>query len=95
MAEYIERGTEYVELTAAISAAVRYFQSKPNRLLDMYELMNSINDVPAADVVEVVRCKDCKHAYMPPPKRKNAEWCSWHETEVGNDDFCSYGEKRK
>ena len=46
------------------------------------------------DVVEVVHCKDCMYAYMPPPKRKDAGWCSWHETEVGNDDFCSFGARR-
>lgn len=54
--------------------------------------------MPAADVVKVVRCKDCKHFK---PQNISAHW---HSTErycmrkvaikVNEDDFCSYGEKK-
>ena len=51
---------------------------------------------PAADVVEVVRCKDCKHRYVP------ARCALWYATmndkeyfvERGEDFYCSYGERR-
>ena len=52
---------------------------------------------PAADVVEVVRCKDCKH-------RRDDEdfvrghYCVKRPSNGGyfceDDDFCSYGERR-
>ena len=45
-----------------------------------------IDNQPAADVAEIVRCKDCKH---------------WHGGDcfrielTGPNDFCSFGEKIK
>ena len=61
--------------------------------------VNAINEIPKADAVEVVRCKDCKHY-------DNSEgicWChlnskfypggaDWHS--FPEDGFCSYGERR-
>lgn len=38
---------------------------------------------PAADVVEVVRCKDCKHRF-------NYGICAYR----GDNWFCGYGERR-
>lgn len=65
-------------------------------------VVNMILDrVPAADVVEVVRCKDCKHWY-----HETAGMIEHYECSVfcdcygrgyltGADDFCSYGERKK
>lgn len=52
-----------------------------------------IDSIPTANVVEVVRCKDCKYY------SKNffgtesvcQHWKTWYQTN-GND-FCSYGKK--
>lgn len=57
----------------------------------------AIKEAPTADVVEVVRCKDCKH-YCLSDFRKPEEhrWC---EQICNGDyypeptDFCSYGER--
>lgn len=53
-------------------------------------------EAPAADVVEVVRCKDCMY-YHSISKQK---YCTkhidcWGEGEIytDEDDFCSYGER--
>ena len=52
-------------------------------------------DMPAADVVEVVRCKDCVNRYTPDCamwyrcQNCDGQW-SW-ETD---NDFCSYGERK-
>ena len=46
------------------------------------------------DVVEVVRCKDCKHSYF-------VKSCSKYECRKGcgilkfSNDFCSYGERKE
>ena len=47
---------------------------------------------PKADVVEVVRCKDCKYwAYEYCTRPTNARTT---REEKKPDDFCSYGEKK-
>lgn len=49
--------------------------------------------IPAADVVEVVRCKDCEHA----KEYKNNFFCCYYPVtpkSVSSDDFCSYGERK-
>lgn len=54
--------------------------------------IQTIKDTPTADVVEVVRCKDCRH-YV-------AEYCTRDIKSRTNmfymraDDFCSYGERK-
>lgn len=49
--------------------------------------------VPAADVVEVVRCRDCEHHKG--TSVKEYEHCCLTGLTVGMDDFCSYGERRE
>lgn len=58
--------------------------------------INMIEDAPTADVVPVVRCKDCKYAYY-----YNEEGCRgfvcngyFQYADVESNDFCSYGEMR-
>lgn len=46
-----------------------------------------INSVPAADVVEVVRCKDCKH-------RKKNTFCLHNMRYEDDNGLCSYGERK-
>lgn len=50
-----------------------------------------INSIPAADVVEVVRCKDCKYCI----KEDDYEfWCNGFCSParlVNPEDFCSHG----
>lgn len=47
-----------------------------------------IEDLLPADVVEVVRCKDCKKF------QTNHHWCGFFKTDIDPDEFCSYGERR-
>ena len=54
------------------------------------EFMNFITYSPTADVIEVVRCKDCKH------------YCKWqmkcdrlHLVPIADNHYCSYGERRE
>ena len=51
---------------------------------------------PTTDVVEVVRCKDCKWCYEKRTKRNNQlmRFCmrmDGNEYQVNANDFCSYG----
>lgn len=58
-----------------------------------YRTLHLLDEAPAVDAVEVVRCKDCKHCSQNTPD--GLHWCE--ENEIGalmDDDFCSYGERR-
>lgn len=59
-----------------------------------------IDDAPTADVVEVVRCKDCEH-YKQSEADPNRKMCRRKDVDgfpVCYDfcptDYCSYGERR-
>ena len=60
----------------------------------------SIRNAPTADVVEVVRCKDCEH-YIEYPLSKRAKeiapWskCNKNKHLVYPTDFCGYGERKE
>ena len=61
---------------------------------DAIEIMAEIHFMDAAEVVPVVRCRDCKHydrdeCYHPRHER--------HQQSIPQspDDFCSYGERRE
>lgn len=86
MSEYIER--------EALMRNLKQFA--PEQLTPLIE--NLIQKQPTADVVEVVRCKDCKHF-----EHIYDEFCkNWYQCKRrGNfsqkkpDDFCSYGERKE
>ena len=55
-----------------------------------------LREAPTVDAVEVVRCRDCKHAWIHPcgyvychRDGRNA-----YEMTFNLDSFCSYGERR-
>ena len=57
-----------------------------------------IGRLPAADVAEVVRCKDCEYV-RPTINVHTGEqagiWCALHDIlNVSPDDYCSRGEKK-
>lgn len=59
--------------------------------------MNAIEEMPASDVVEVVRCRDCKYAhhwYGNDTLGNTKYLCDIFETSMFADAFCSYGERR-
>lgn len=63
--------------------------SKEDYLLDgKYKVATPY--APLVNVVEVVRCKDCKWK----ADTIGESWCDFHEfTILSDDDFCSYGER--
>lgn len=51
-----------------------------------------IEDAPAVDAVEVVRCKDCRHITV----ERGLCFCNvWEKFNgMGYEGFCNYGERR-
>ena len=83
-----------------IDAEQAIYLVKNDALLQVYysksDAIDCINATPTADVVEVVRCKDCKRCYEKRTKRGNQlmRFCmrmDGNEYQVNANDFCSYG----
>lgn len=55
-------------------------------LLAIKHVIQHIDHAPTADVVEVVRCKDCRN-------RIEKNWAKCHGRNP--NDFCSYGERKE
>ena len=93
MTEYIEREALEVALNHRLN-----FLMAENGEYDHYtsgfdEAVTRVENFPAADVVPVVRCKDCR-------LRGREECAMFYRCECGeqhtwetDNDFCSYGEK--
>lgn len=81
--EYIERGAALLAITG-----------QPTELHYPSWYKGNIMEVPAADVVEVVRCGECKY-------RDQASLCCTHYTRretlvvCTRIGYCSYGERKE
>ncbi len=87
MSEYIERKLLYKALTAAA------VNDKFKSLGTWAKAICVLHDLPAADVVPVVRCMDCKY-WQDNNDGYPHEECRWgHGETPDTNDFCSYGER--
>ena len=63
----------------------------------IHDVLDIIDAAPAADMVEVVRCRDCVCMGKRPPLlegyREDCGWCMQHGRVVLPEDFCSDGER--
>lgn len=81
---------EYIELDAVLSAIM----CEPPDAHYPSWYAGKIEEIPAADVVEVVRCRDC--IKNPNYKRKKGMvWCRKFRADVHEDHYCSYGERKE
>lgn len=84
---------EYIDRVALLK---RLCGDDPSRMEDYY--YNAIAKFPAADVVEVVRCENCKNRVMVIDLIGDPHlFCelSKNKAEVQFGDFCSYGEQKE
>lgn len=63
----------------------------PKQKKGVLMVISKLREAPAADVVEVVRCKDCKHLMF---SDMYGECSQAHMGIVRPDDYCSYGERK-
>lgn len=90
---YIDADKLINELEPVVKSAAfknRNIRSNVNKCLEI------VNNQPTADVVEVVRCKECKH--LDKGENDSESWCECTRIfgtyfDVSEDDFCSYGER--
>jgi hypothetical protein len=89
MAEYINRKAAISRIKQYCMDAIDGGRYSLDAVDDGIDLVNGIKALPVADVVPVVRCKDCKYRDGT-PGQPNILCAQMHE-----DDFCSYGECRE
>ena len=91
---------EYISREAAIEEIDKWLDSVGTALvgkgLSYYgELIGCIEDARAADVAEVVRCKDCKNLVNTTINANCFLICDISDMEIAPEDFCSHGERRE
>ena len=81
MSDYISRQAVIDELTKEL-----YYNAD-----DYRTAVRVVGKIPTANVVEVVRCKDCRKR----EKINGITVCpiAWIKAEVSDDDYCSLGER--
>lgn len=97
MARYIDA----VELIKAIEENQRNTEhhkdgrGKQIHISEHRHFIKMVYEQPTADVVEVVRCKDCVHRDPEDKKCDGAFQAKCGMLPMDDNDFCSYGERRK
>lgn len=82
---------EYISRQAAIDGKISIQRANGVEIYtDEAVPVEYLKNVPAADVVPVVRCKYCRY-------RVDPDKCCYPDGLLRrkNDDFCSYGERRE
>ncbi len=99
MVEYIEREKAFKLIKEQKEKETgAYSRGKNKGLIIAGSIINNKEVLPTADVVEVVRCKDCRHFGKNKEYRDTKlpfSFCDkFHHNIMTDNDFCSYGEKR-
>lgn len=99
MPKYIEREALLKDISESVVFTVR--GNRPSlEIRGANKVIDRIKSAPTADVVEVVRCKDCKYGdfYCSSILCGNAH-APWYNDEFDAtmelDDYCSYGERKE
>lgn len=100
MAEYIKRADvleHFTEFSKYTNVDTEYKRGC-NEVFDYYKKI--VENVPTADAVEVVRCKDCKYCeerhYEETGEKPYIKLvCKWSDYSHHPNDFCSYGKRRE
>lgn len=102
---------EFISRTEAVKAANEWVsEACMAPVMRVSRLLDKLQKVPAADVAEVVRCKDCEHAeqyeradggagyYCGHPQNSftyGERWDRAFKPAKEENDFCSYGKRKE
>lgn len=85
--------SDYIKRNVALDAMRDVMKQAKHLRPPLYDAIDNVKNLPSADVVEVVRCKDCNNAdYAGCPK--GSCYCMEHGAYFGSNDYCSYGERK-
>lgn len=88
MARYID--TDNVKLKG-----ICVFDQNLEILVPLSDVRKALQMTPTADAVEIVRCKDCIHRDPEDKKCDGTFQAKCGMFQMDDNDFCSYGERRK
>lgn len=83
---------EYIEREAVLQFPIRKDHcdkehANKHFIFGVESVMEYVENLPAADVAEVVRCSNCERRY-----EEDGEYiCGRTEMPCADDDFCSFG----
>lgn len=85
---------DYIKREDAIKAMARGLGIPYTDFIDVAE--RCMDDIPPADVVEVVRCKDCKYWDNTTKWAVCTKWSAdpYEQANTEKNDYCSYGERK-
>lgn len=84
MPEYIDRKKLLEDISSAVVFTVR--PDRPSaELRGANKIMDRIMAAPVADVVEVVKCRNCKHL------SENRFFCKYYNIAIIDNGFCYRG----
>jgi hypothetical protein len=88
---------EYIKRDAALRALCQVSAPTPSESYIVEKCIEKVNRLP---MIEVVRCKDCRHCTHDENIIGAYGYCYHfgcyaHDPMVEADDFCSYGERRE
>ena len=83
---------EYIERDSLVGKLIEMKYCSTSSKIDFGDVIRLINSEPAADVQEVVRCKDCKY-YKEQVLIGKCCCRTFMNFQMNDNDFCSYGEK--
>ena len=85
----------YIDADNVKLKGISVFDQNLEVLVPLSDVRKSLQMTPTADVVQVVRCVDCIHR---DPEDKKCD-CSFQAKggifPMDDNDFCSYGKRRK
>ena len=84
--------TEYIERAALKRELAPYEESDFSQQMDV--ILAIVDAQPAADVVEVTFCKDCRYYQDAKVNEKGFLICPASGMEITETDFCSYGQRK-
>lgn len=102
MAEYIEREALMKNFCGYdLTKCVKYGNESAEQQHDsystmmMYEIADEIEDAPTADVVSVIRCKECKQGEVDDPDFPDEYYCHAGCGWNNGDFYCAHGELKE
>lgn len=89
--------SKWIDDAPTIDAVPREdYISMERTLARLQQGIADVTDAPTIDAVEVVRCKDCRHAYYADnrvPHERTWVCERFTNEEINANDFCSFGER--
>ena len=82
---------EYIERAMAFAVLVDFPGELSPENIGLAVARKAIDALPAADVAEVVRCKDCRYYQDAKINKKGFLICPASGMEITETDYCSYG----